>query len=210
MSLIHRFTASFATLSELQNDEKTRTFLTMELGAGYQQVCVLPASFGSSVFSSVVILGTFRWLTGFFLYSQMSTLADALTPALQGIRQQMYYVKPRFHASIGWALLHAAGQRRAAASASDELHSDSICTPSKSSPSEEQLERQHTLSMTLPSQASMSIEIFPTIEGLPADNVRRLNDRYGSQLSAPKLAFDVHSITLKIGKDIYSWKLIGT
>ncbi|KAF5315095.1 hypothetical protein D9619_007016 [Psilocybe cf. subviscida] len=182
------FTASFATLSELINDEKTRSFLTMELGAGYQQ-----ASSGGLQAS----------------LSQMSALADALTPALQAIRQQLYYVKPRFHASIGWALLHAAGQRRAVASAS-ELHSDSICTPSKSSPSEEQLEKRDFVSLTLSSQTSMSTDVFPTIECLPADDVQRLNNRYGPQLSAPKLAFDVHSITLKIGKDAYSWKLIGT
>lgn len=145
------------------------------------------------------------------LYSQMSTLADSLTPALQAIRQQIYYVKPRFHASIGWALLHAAGQRRAAASASNELHSDSICTPSKNLPLEEQLERRDTLSLTFSSHTtSKSTDVFPTIEGLPVDEVQRLNDRYGSQLSAPKLAFDVQSITLKIGKDVFSWKLIGT
>jgi hypothetical protein len=140
----------------------------------------------------------------------MSALADALTPALQAIRQQIYYVKPRFHASIGWALLYAAaGQQRAAASASNELHSDSICTPSKSLSSEE-LERRDADSVTLPSQTSMSANVFPTIERLPVDDLQRLNDRYGPQLSAPKLAFDVLSITLKIGKDVYSWKLIGT
>ncbi|KAI0711660.1 hypothetical protein C8Q76DRAFT_769439 [Earliella scabrosa] len=31
----HRFSASFATLSELTNDERTRTFLTLEVGAGH-------------------------------------------------------------------------------------------------------------------------------------------------------------------------------
>lgn len=33
-----RFIVSFATLSELINDEKTRTFLTLEVGAGYHEV----------------------------------------------------------------------------------------------------------------------------------------------------------------------------
>ena len=146
------------------------------------------------------------------LCAQMLALADALTPALQAIRQQIYYVKPRFHASVGWALLHAAaaGQQQVAASASKELHCDSICTPSISSPSEEQPGRRDASSVTLSSQPSMSINGFPTIECLPADDIQRLNERYGSQLSAPKLAFDVHSLTLKIGKDVYSWRLIGT
>ena len=33
-----RFKASFATFSELMNDEKTRTFLTLEVGAGHNEV----------------------------------------------------------------------------------------------------------------------------------------------------------------------------
>ena len=32
------FDASFATFSELQNDEKTRTFLTIEVGGGHNEV----------------------------------------------------------------------------------------------------------------------------------------------------------------------------
>jgi len=32
-------------------------------------------------------------------------MADALTPSLRAIRQQEFYADPRFHASIGWALL---------------------------------------------------------------------------------------------------------
>lgn len=33
-----RFRASFAMFSELTNDERTRTFLTMEVGAGHLEV----------------------------------------------------------------------------------------------------------------------------------------------------------------------------
>ena len=34
----NRFVISFAVLSELINDERTRTFLTMEVGAGHHEV----------------------------------------------------------------------------------------------------------------------------------------------------------------------------
>jgi U6 snRNA phosphodiesterase len=34
----HRFKSSFATFSELTNDERTRTFLTLEIGAGHHEV----------------------------------------------------------------------------------------------------------------------------------------------------------------------------
>lgn len=33
-----KFTASFATFAELQYDEKTRTFLAVEVGAGHLEV----------------------------------------------------------------------------------------------------------------------------------------------------------------------------
>jgi hypothetical protein len=52
---------------------------------------------------------------------------------------------------------------------------------------------------------------FPTIACLPPEAVKSLNERYGKQFSAPKVgAFNVDSITLKIGKDVNSWRLIGT
>ena len=51
-----RFSASFATISELTNDERTRTFLTLEIGAGHDEVRLLctpcPARPDLSVYSS--------------------------------------------------------------------------------------------------------------------------------------------------------------
>ena len=35
-----RFTASFATFSELVNDDRSRTFLAMEIGAGHHEVAI--------------------------------------------------------------------------------------------------------------------------------------------------------------------------
>lgn len=37
-----RFTLSFTSFAELQNDEHTRTFLVMEIGAGHHEVRPLP------------------------------------------------------------------------------------------------------------------------------------------------------------------------
>ena len=36
--IAYRFVASFAAFSDLTNDERTRTFLCMEIGAGHQEV----------------------------------------------------------------------------------------------------------------------------------------------------------------------------
>ncbi|KAF8967106.1 hypothetical protein BDZ97DRAFT_1903514 [Flammula alnicola] len=163
----HRaFIVFFATLSELINDEKTRTFLTMEIGAGYHE---------------------------------LRSLLDELAPALQAIRQQEYYVNPRFHASIAWALLCKAQ----GTSDSRSVTSDSICTPFVSS---EELGDPSSRS----TPEAPSTVVFPTIARLPPEEIKVLNDRYSAELSSPKVgAFDVGSITLKIGKDVSSWRLIG-
>ncbi|KAH6911440.1 U6 snRNA phosphodiesterase Usb1 [Coprinopsis sp. MPI-PUGE-AT-0042] len=72
------FDISFAAFSELTNDEKTRTFLTLEIGAGHHE---------------------------------LKGLSDGLRPTIEGFRQKAYYETPRFHASIGWALLDRAMDR---------------------------------------------------------------------------------------------------
>jgi U6 snRNA phosphodiesterase len=88
---LHRFTASFASFASLDNDERTRTFLAMEIGAGHTEVC----DTCSDMFS-------------FHLMSpQLKALSDALTPTLKAIRQKEFYPEPRFHASFAWALLDA-------------------------------------------------------------------------------------------------------
>lgn len=43
------------------------------------------------------------------IYSQLGALSQALTPALRAIRQGEFYPEPRFHVSIGWALLERKG-----------------------------------------------------------------------------------------------------
>ena len=41
--------------------------------------------------------------------SQLGALTDALTPALRAIKQSEFYPEPKFHVSIGWALLERNG-----------------------------------------------------------------------------------------------------
>jgi hypothetical protein len=100
-----RFILSFATLSELINDEKTRTFLTMEVGAGHHEVSLrlLPRNLYRQFF-------------------QLCSLVGALAPALRAIRQQEYYDNPRFHASIAWALLS-----RTQDTSLESINSDNVC-----------------------------------------------------------------------------------
>lgn len=47
-----RFSLSLTSFAELQNDERTRAFLTVEIGAGHHEVCFLTnymADFGTHI-----------------------------------------------------------------------------------------------------------------------------------------------------------------
>jgi len=51
---------------------------------------------------------------------------------------------------------------------------------------------------------------FPTIAHLPHDLVSILNARHRVELSSPKTCtFDVKEVTVKIGKEVYTWSLSG-
>ena len=43
------------------------------------------------------------------VYLQLRRLTDALAPALRAIKQNEFYPEPKFHVSIGWALLGRTG-----------------------------------------------------------------------------------------------------
>ncbi|EDR13734.1 uncharacterized protein LACBIDRAFT_309043 [Laccaria bicolor S238N-H82] len=152
-----KFTLSFATFSELVNDEKTRTFLTMEVGAGHHE---------------------------------LQNLAEALSPALQGIRQKEYYTNPRFHASIAWAHLDRPG---------NEDNLDLVtASPSKSSKLEIALDL-----------GPEGVELH-SVPHLPNELLMALNERYCTRLASPKIGmFDVEKIHVKIGREVFSWFLEG-
>jgi len=73
------WTLSLAEFIKLENDDRSRVFLAVRVGAGHEQ---------------------------------LGALTDALTPALRAIKQNEFYPKPKFHVSIGWALLERNGVDR--------------------------------------------------------------------------------------------------
>ena len=89
-----RFIASFSTFSCLENDERTRTFLTLEFGAGNQEV-------STGIWSNLMCSSCHRL--------QAASLSKSLNPTLDLLRQKLFYSEPRFHASIAWALLSRPG-----------------------------------------------------------------------------------------------------
>ncbi|KAF8630831.1 hypothetical protein AX17_005190 [Amanita inopinata Kibby_2008] len=156
------FPLSFAVFSELINDERTRTFLTIEVGAGHHE---------------------------------LKSLALALAPVLRLLHQKEYYEHPRFHASIAWALLDQGSRGQTGAS--------STCSATRQSVT---CERDENAPHSTPDVQTD----FPTIPHLPKELIPKLNEQYSATLSSTKVAlFDVEEITVKIGKDIFSWRMMG-
>jgi U6 snRNA phosphodiesterase len=157
----------------MTNDERTRTFLTMEVGAGHDKVRLTLSCASLHTERSVSSDGYFKL--------QLQDLAHLLAPTLRAIRQQEFFVEPRFHASIGWALLdHDRSVERTAASTS---------TPTCHPPSENCTPRS-----------------FPTIPHFPPSLISTLNDKYGERLASVG-ALDVKEVYAKIGKEIHKWRL---
>ncbi|KAJ7465307.1 hypothetical protein FB451DRAFT_434146 [Mycena latifolia] len=155
------FTASFAHISHLVNDEGTRIFLVLEIGAGHHE---------------------------------LASLTNLLTPALRAIHQQEYYTAPRFHASIGWALLggRANSPQRSAFNA-DPQSSGSIRSDSRNS--------------------AMAVvpDNYSTITEFPHALLPELNAQYGPSLTGSTVkSFDIGEISIRIGKDVCRWRLNGT
>ncbi|KAJ7695718.1 U6 snRNA phosphodiesterase Usb1 [Mycena rosella] len=153
------FTASFAHVSELVNDEGTRIFLALEIGAGHHE---------------------------------LSTLTTLLTPALRAMRQHEYYAAPRFHASIGWALL---GGR-----------------PNSTQGSASHMDPQSSIrSESRTSSTALVLDEYPTITGFPPALLPALNSNYGSSLTGSTVkSFEMGEISIKIGKEVSRYRLNGT
>lgn len=134
-------------------------------------------------------------------------MSDELLPTLLSLKQKAFYAEPRFHASFAWALLHRSGPFPSPAGI-DAPPSGSSPTSSLS-PSPRAIGRQAeagagTLTPTGPADA------FPTIARFPPTLVPSLNAAFGERLRARHVgAFDVRAVHVKIGKDVFKWRLSG-
>ncbi|KAG6372804.1 hypothetical protein JVT61DRAFT_7211 [Boletus reticuloceps] len=172
-SSIAPFDASFITFSELTNDERTRNFLALEVGAGHGELC--------------------RCL-------------DFLGPTLRQLRQKEFYVDPKFHTSIAWALMERTplSSNLAAASLSVTGELDETALPECSAPEEQQARSAS------PSVIGQSSDNFHRIPHFPHTLVPSLNEAYAAKLSQARTGgFVVDRISVKIGKDVFTWSLSG-
>ncbi|GJE91815.1 HVSL domain-containing protein [Phanerochaete sordida] len=167
------FPASFANFAELTNDERTRTFLTMEVGAGHRE---------------------------------LEALCSALAPTLRTYRQKEFYDKPRFHASIAWALLAQTGPAvpKSAPPPTDSDADDHSHPPQEAPSSVANGVRQEGSTVLL----SATPDGFPTIPCFPKDLISSLEEEFGSSLRSRHVgAFDAEYVCIKIGKDVYKFRL---
>ncbi|KAK2459663.1 hypothetical protein APHAL10511_008308 [Amanita phalloides] len=166
------FPVSFTTFSELTNDERTRTFLVLEVGAGYHE---------------------------------LKCLTTALSSILRLLRQQQYYENPRFHASIAWALLDRGALNPSASAGAEDTISDT-----GSSEQSETGANGNAISLSTRHHLINIASNFPTIPRFPEDLISTLNERYGSTLASTKVGFfDAEFMTVKIGKETFTWSLSG-
>ncbi|KIJ14922.1 hypothetical protein PAXINDRAFT_99726 [Paxillus involutus ATCC 200175] len=163
------FDASFATFSELTNDERTRTFLALEVGAGHVE---------------------------------LRRCLDLLSPTLRLLRQKEFYADPKFHASIAWALLERMPSPFHSASLSTTGALDEIALDESPPPGDEAVHRS-----TSPPTPTAK-ENFDRIPHFPHGLVPSLNQAYAGKLSEARTGgFVVDRISVKIGKDIFTWPL---
>ncbi|KAF8552765.1 hypothetical protein OG21DRAFT_1340032 [Imleria badia] len=168
-SSIAPFDASFTTFSELTNDERTRTFLALDIGAGH---------------------------------GELRRCLDFLGPTLRLLRQREFYGDPKFHASIAWALMEKTPSSSIITSLAGEL--DDIMLPDCAAPEEQQARSPS------PSVIEQSSDHFHRIPHLPHSLVPSLNEAYGAKLSQARTGgFGVDRISVKIGKEVFTWPLNG-
>ncbi|KAF8826803.1 hypothetical protein HHX47_DHR5000751 [Lentinula edodes] len=133
---------------------------------------------------------------------KLKLLSDGLLPFLANLRQKEYYADPRFHASIAWALLQGT-------TSCPPQMKVAIAEPDNHASMAENLSSP-LLSGMLPTQVAPSVNAFGPILHLPASLTTILNEQYASPLSSQSCsAFDIHELCVKIGKDVFSWRLKG-
>ncbi|KAG1868989.1 hypothetical protein DFJ58DRAFT_714154 [Suillus subalutaceus] len=167
------FQASFATFSELTNDERTRVFLSLEVGAGH---------------------------------NELRDLLSALSPTLQSLRQRDFYSQPRFHVSIAWALLDPdtsvngdADTRRHPRAYEGVIAVEGTSDDNLTSNGDIGESNKH-----------FQAECFPCVPHFPSELIPTLNRRFGARVSCAHIGgFEVDTIVVKIGKDIFSWPFQG-
>lgn len=135
---------------------------------------------------------------------QLRRCLDLLAPTLRSLRQREFYVDPKFHTSIAWALLEKTPSPSNIASLPIPGELDEIMLPECAAPEERHLRPASPSVIEHPSNN------FHRIPHFPHTLVPSLNDVYAAKLSQARTGgFVVDRISVKIGKDAFTWPLSG-
>ncbi|KAI6147258.1 hypothetical protein BKA82DRAFT_643213 [Pisolithus tinctorius] len=191
------FSASFSTFSELTNDERTRTFLTMEVGAGHVEFCQI-LNF---------LVPTLRSLRQKEFYGDPKFHASIAWALLDCSRT----TTPLPSTS---ATPDTARSSSVPLQVSQSLRVSQERPPSETVTSASGLPSQSRIPSNTPtpsdSMSTVDLDRFPRIPHLPPTLVSTLNATYAPRLSAARTGgFLADKIAVRIGKEVVVWCLSG-
>ena len=155
-------------------------------------------------------------------------MVEALVPTLRAIRQKEFYSEPRFHASIAWALMKTlsppsdendSGRQNESGNISLLPHNE---RGSSGSTPDNTVSLAHVTATSAAGSSGTPTPLplleadqnreraFETIDRIPEDVVLMLRKDFGDTLIDSRVGgFEVTSLCVRIGKEIFRWKLEG-
>jgi U6 snRNA phosphodiesterase len=146
------------------------------------------------------------------LLEKFRSMCETLNKSLRDIRQTAFYDNPRFHASIAWALLERACAHTKPPTLNHvetkELQQQPSAASGVGSGSSDLTTRG-----VLPQAAKVNNdddnEPFPSVAAIPASLAASLNSKFEIRMASPHVgSFEVEKLSIKIGKDVFSWNLV--
>ncbi|KAI0317646.1 hypothetical protein OF83DRAFT_119093 [Amylostereum chailletii] len=207
------FTASFAAFAELTNDEYTRTFLCLEIGAGHHEI---------RAFSDALspILRAFRqkeyYATPRFHASFAWALLDppSMTAGTSGDIAPSYGQNPPTPPpctpadGLSSQPTNKIPEARLPGPVSPMSPESSTALPGGTTSSHAGYPTPSQI-MDLPTVFAPFSRGFPSIPHFPPSLVPELNRTLGNHILDRAAAFDVTEVRIRIGKEISRWKLSG-
>jgi len=186
----YRFKASFATFSELTNDERTRTFLTLEVGAGHNELRAL----------SDALTPTLR------LFRQKEFYADPRFHA--SIAWALLDARTVDSSSSGspelMSVFHVTQKAQGSSTSTGESSYGTHIPPLDGNSLTDMSASPHNSSTTNTQNE------FQTIPHFPPTLISALIAKHATQLTRASVGvFDVGEVRVKIGKWVGGWVLQG-
>ncbi|KIM78488.1 hypothetical protein PILCRDRAFT_98387 [Piloderma croceum F 1598] len=193
------FKASFATFSELTNDEQTRTFLTLEVGAGHNELRSLSEALTPTLHS----LRQKEFYTdprfhASIAWALLDAKSDAAFSGSKSIPESLSVLETERHLQ---------GSITSAPSNS-VLHRTQIGASTLTYPPASTSPQEPT--SDAPTVPKYPLREFPTIPHLPPTLIPTLNAKYTAELTRANVGvFEVGEVRVKIGKWVGGWALQG-